>query len=89
MILKENQRQSNFNDILLNIAYSIPMVLTNLGMFAYFVVNITDVTKATAVAYTLFAVCLFYSKYCIFIFQKPRIRVIFDELQRIVNESKW
>lgn len=88
MILKEGQGVSTFNNILINILLSMPIIITIIGMFANLIVNFTDVIKATRVAYVFFGIILLYCNYCIFIFNKLKVRQILTELEMVVDDSK-
>lgn len=89
MILKEGQRVSSFNDILINILLSLPIIATDIGMCANLIVNFRDVIKATRVAYVFFGVSLLYFNYCIFVFHKLKVRQILTELQMVLDQSKF
>lgn len=84
-----NQNALNMHNLLFNLIYSMPMIYTSIGMVSYFIVNISNLPKATEVAYVIFALFIYLPIYWIFVLQKNRTQNVMDALQYAVDQSTF
>lgn len=84
-----NQKSLNLSNLLFNLIYSMPMIYTTIGMVSYFIVNISNLPKATEVAYIIFALFIYLPIYWIFVLQKNRTQNVLDALQYAVDQSTF
>lgn len=87
LFLNANQQAVTIVDYTFNIVFTISLISTIVGVFAYLIVHITDVNKATEAAYVICALCQMLIIYWILALKRLHSRRMIDELQHIVQQS--
>lgn len=88
MYLRKNQERVTHFDIAFGVIVGIPLLLTTGSAALYFLLKGDNILDATNALYVMCAFFMYISIFWIFAMQKPRIRDIFEELQRIVDKRE-
>lgn len=87
LLLTENQN-SDSDKLIFNIFYTMPMVAIIVFSIAYFIENMSDMSKATEASYAIIGICLYFAEYWAFALQKIEFREMLADLQDIVDMSE-
>lgn len=85
---KEESRIRKFNGNAIRYSCVLFQVLFLIPTLAYFVKNLQDVAKATDALYIAGVVALTTTKFICYLIRETEIKLIFSDLQKLVDTSK-
>lgn len=86
LLLTENQN-SNSDNIIFNIFYAMPLITETISI-GLFYKNTSEMSKATEATYPILGISLYLIEYCVVALKKIELRILFADLQDIVDMSK-